>query len=222
MSTSNPGFPGASTQLVALIGDLTLDNGHYVAGEPDVIAVLRTLLPMGWDALLLAKDGNVITDVAEQLRNLPQFATRIVLSVGGNDALRLAGIFSQRVNSVGEALAMLADERDTLAASYRAMLDAVLAHGLPTAICTIYEPAFPDARFRRLASIALAILNDCILREAFVRRLPAIDLRLVSSSDDDFVSVIEPSATGGAKIARAIARLLAEARFTGNCSEVFG
>ena len=88
------------------------------------------------------------------------------------------------------------------------------------AICTIYEPAFPDARFRRLASIALAILNDCILREAFVRGLPAIDLRLVCRSDDDFVSVIEPSATGGAKIARAIARLLAKARFTGNRNAV--
>ena len=205
-----------------MIGNSTLDNGRYVGGEPDVIAVLRKLLPVGSDAVLLAKDGGVITDVAEQLRNIPQAATRIVLSVGGNDALRLAGIFSQRVNSVGEALAMLADERDTLAASYRAMLDAVLAHGLSTAICTIYEPAFPDAQFSRLARTALAILNDLILREAFTRKLPVIDLRLVCSSDSDFASVIEPSAIGGAKIGRAIARLLSEARFTGNCSEVFG
>ena len=55
MSTPSSGFPGASTQLVALIGDSTFDNGSYVGGEPDVIAVLRTLLPIGWHGLLLAK-----------------------------------------------------------------------------------------------------------------------------------------------------------------------
>ena len=69
--------------------------------------------------------------------------------------------------------------------------------------------------------MGLAALNDVILREAFTRRLPLIDLRLVCRSEADFESVIEPSAVGGAKIAGAIARLLSQATFTGSCSEVF-
>ena len=146
----------------------------------------------------------------------------MVVSVGGNDALQLASLLSQPIKSVGEALERVADARDAFANTYHAMLDDVLGRGLPTAICTIYEPAFPEDRFRRVASTALTALNDVILREALTRRLPVVDLRLVCSSDEDFESVIEPSAVGGAKIAGVIARLLSEAGFTGKCSEVYG
>jgi GDSL-like Lipase/Acylhydrolase family len=212
----------SSTRLLALVGDSTFDNSRYVGGEPDVIAVLRKLLPREWDAVLLALDGSVITDIAEQLQKLPRGVTHMVVSVGGNDALQLASLLSQPIKSVGEALERVADARDAFANTYHAMLDDVLGRGLPTAICTIYEPAFPEDRFRRVASTALTALNDVILREALTRRLPVVDLRLVCSSDEDFESVIEPSAVGGAKIAGVIARLLSEAGFTGKCSEVYG
>jgi lysophospholipase L1-like esterase len=222
MSASHPKTTSERTaRQVALLGDSTLDNARYVGGEPDVIAVLHKQLPVGCDAVLLAVDGNLITDIAAQLRKLPRAVTHIIVSIGGNDALQLAGLLSQPIGSVSEALELIADVRDAFAKSYRAMLDAVLGRGLPTAICSIYEPAFPDARFRRVAGVGLAALNDVILREAFTRRLPLIDLRLVCRSEADFESVIEPSAVGGAKIAGAIARLLSQATFTGSCSEVF-
>src|SRR5437764_1426268 len=175
--------------LVALLGDSTFDNASYVGGEPDVAAVLGTLLPVGWKAVLLAVDGSLIADVAEQLRRLPPAVTNIVLSIGGNDALRIAGILSQPARSVSEAIEMLAAERDRLAKGYRDMLDAVLVRGLPTTICTIYEPAFPEPRFRRVAHTALAILNDVIMSQAFTRRLPIIDLRLSCDSAGDLISV---------------------------------
>jgi hypothetical protein len=54
----------------------------------------------------------------------------------------------------------------------------------------------------------LALFNDVITREAFKRRLPVIDLRLVCSEDTDFANPIEPSVTGGRKIAAAIAKFL--------------
>jgi hypothetical protein len=208
--------------LVALVGDSTLDNGSYVGDKPDVGAVLCELLPVGSDAVLLAIDGSLISDVPEQLRKLPQSATHIILSVGGNDALQMAALLERQIGSVSDALELVASAQQVFAHGYHPLLDDVLGHGLPTAICTIYEPAFPDARFRRAASAALTSLNDVILREAFTRRLPVIDLRLVCNSDHDFESTIEPSATGGAKIAGAIARLLSDASFAGKCSEVFG
>ena len=55
----------------------------------------------------------------------------------------------------------------------------------------------------------LAIFNDVVTRQAFVRGLPLVDLRLVCDEDADYANPIEPSGRGGAKIAAAIAGLLA-------------
>ena len=83
-------------------------------------------------------------------------------------------------------------------------------HGLPTAICTIYEPRFPETDRRRLVATALAVLNDCITREAFLRGLTLIDLRVIFDEDADFPNPIEPSVQGGMKIARAAFRFAKE------------
>ena len=40
------------------------------------------------------------------------------------------------------------------------MLDDVTARGLPVAVCTIYDPRFPDAKQRRVAAIGLSVFND--------------------------------------------------------------
>jgi hypothetical protein len=49
------------------------------------------------------------------------------------------------------------------------------------------------------------VLNDVITRQVFSKRASLIDLRLVCDQDDDFANPIEPSATGGEKIVKAIA-----------------
>ena len=87
------------------------------------------------------------------------------------------------------------------------MLDAVQA-ARPTALCTIYDPRYPDSQRRRLITIALALLNDVITREAFTRRLLLVDLRLLCYEDEDFANSIERSAQGGQKIAQAITAFL--------------
>jgi hypothetical protein len=69
----------------------------------------------------------------------------------------------------------------------------------------------------------LCLFNDVILREAFRARMPVIDLRLVCTDAADYsrTSPIEPSAIGGGKIARPIARLVTEYDFQGEGSRVF-
>jgi hypothetical protein len=52
------------------------------------------------------------------------------------------------------------------------------------------------------------MLNDIVTREAFLRDLTLIDLRLICSEAADFANPIEPSLRGGAKIAQAILRFL--------------
>ncbi|MBB2964560.1 SGNH/GDSL hydrolase family protein [Methylobacterium sp. R2-1] len=193
---------------VALVGDSIFDNGAYVRGRPDVIQQLRGLLPAGWQATLVAVDGHVTRDVVPQLQRLPREATHLVISVGGNDALRASRVFEQAARSVTEALGLLAEVREHFWAEYRGMLDAVQARRMPTAICTIYDPRYPDLERRRLTATALSVLNDIITREAFARGLPLIDLRVLCNEEADFANPIEPSARGGQKIAEAIAALM--------------
>jgi hypothetical protein len=122
---------------------------------------------------------------------------------------------------VAEALLALAEERDGFVCRYRAMLEAVLARGLPTALCTVYDPRFPDPARQRVAVAGLALFNDAITREAFGRGLPLVDLRLVCSEDADYANPIEPSARGGAKIAGAVAELVTGHDFARRRSAVF-
>jgi hypothetical protein len=193
---------------VVLLGDSIFDNGAYVGSEPDVVHQVRERLGGDWRATLNARDGAVLADIPSQLRSLPPDATHLVISAGGNDALLQSGILEGTASSVAGALTALAGVRDNFQAAYAAMLESVLPHGLPTAVCTIYDPRYPDRAARRIATAALSLLNDAITREAFARAVTLIDLRIVCDQDQDFANPIEPSARGGAKIAGAIASFL--------------
>jgi hypothetical protein len=190
---------------VILLGDSIFDNGAYVPGGPDVVKQLRARLPFSAKASLLAVDGAVTSGVVTQLTRVPADAGHLVVSAGGNDALGASHILHQSVASVAEAVSMLEAAQSRFARDYAAMADAVLARGLPTAFCTIYDtpPSAPDQRIIRTA---LAIFNDVIMRTVFARGATLIDLRLLCDRDEDYANPIEPSVAGGDKIAAAIAR----------------
>jgi lysophospholipase L1-like esterase len=195
---------------IVLLGDSVFDNAAYVGrGNPDVRSQLQDVAAHGWRATLNARDGAVIADIAAQLEHLPRDTTHLVISVGGNDALFESGVLEARTDSVAETLRKLAAVRKDFCQQYRAMLQSVMNRSLPAAICTIYEPRFPEMDRRSLAATALMLLNDCIIREAFSRSLALLDLRLICNREEDFANPIEPSIQGGAKIARAIAAFAA-------------
>ena len=193
---------------LVLLGDSIFDNGAYTSGGPDVIAQLRSLVPTGWKATLLAIDGARTEDVARQLDRLPPDASHLVLSIGGNDALAHSELLEGPAASAPQLLGFLADVAEAFESRYRRLIERVLERGLPLTVCTIYNGNFPDLEFQRLASTALCVFNDPILRVAFERRLTVIDLRLVCNEAADYANPIEPSSRGGAKIAGAIIRAL--------------
>ena len=196
---------------IILLGDSIFDNGVYVPGEPDVVKQLCAVLPSGWKASLLAVDGAVTRSVASQLTRVPDDATHLVISVGGNDALGESHVLGSPARMVGEAVMMLADAQERFARSYSEMLERVLALGLPTALCTIYDTP-STAPNHRIIRTALALFNDIITRAAFGNGLPLVDLRLICNEDEDYANPIEPSSKGGEKMARAIAGLIAGGR----------
>jgi hypothetical protein len=112
------------------------------------------------------------------------------------------------------AVAVLADAADQFAARYAAMLDALLAHGLPTAVCTVYDTPQTSAE-ARIVRAGLSLFNDAITRAAFARDVPVIDLRLICSDPADYANPIEPSVAGGEKISAAILKAVRDGAWGG-------
>ncbi|WP_207461574.1 SGNH/GDSL hydrolase family protein [Azospirillum sp. SYSU D00513] len=191
-----------------LLGDSIFDNAAYVGGGPDVIRHLRQRLPAEWQATLCAVDGAVTNGVARQLDRIPADASHLVVSVGGNDALGYSSVLEEGARSVAGAVNLLADIRERFQRDYRAMVEAVLARRLPTALCTVYDARYPDPLRHRLVVTGLTVFNDVITREAFARGLPLLDLRLICDEAEDYANPIEPSVQGGGKIAASIVELV--------------
>ena len=99
---------------VALLGDSVFDNGAYVGGGLDVVTQLRQRLPAGWRATLAAVDGSVIRDIPHQLERVPDDATHLVISVGGNHALGFSAVLGAPSRSVADTLEKLAAIRSEM------------------------------------------------------------------------------------------------------------
>jgi len=194
---------------IVLLGDSIFDNASYVPDGDSVIDHLRSHLPAGWRATLLAQDGDMTPHVAEQLTRLPRDATHLVVSVGGNDALSRSGeVLRAKKATFVEVLSRLGEIGEEFERDYRKMLDGVVAQGKPVTVCTVYDSIPVLGRAERAE---LCVFNDVITREAFRASVDVIDLRLICDEAEDYspLSPIEPSATGGGKIAGAILRALA-------------
>jgi hypothetical protein len=205
---------------VVLLGDSIFDNRAYVNG-PDVIKQLEESLPNGYGATLRARDGSLIADIRNQIENLPKDTSHLIVSVGGNNALGFLDLFDHNVAKVSEALMELSNGGDAFHQEYKGMLKSVLALNIPTAICTIYYPQFPNETLQKISIAALTIFNDSIIREAFLNSLPLIDLRLVCNSPLDYANPIEPSIAGGEKISKAIVNVITKHNFKKKSMSVY-
>jgi hypothetical protein len=80
---------------------------------------------------------------------------------------------------------------------------------LPLVTCTVYD-SVPGLDSSETAGLCL--FNDTITRTAFELGTTLIDLRTICNESSDYSSVspIEPSASGGGKIARAILTALSD------------
>jgi len=201
---------------VVLLGDSIFDNWAYTEGGPDVIHQLRSALPAGWNATLLAIDGARTEDVLEQLTRLPPDATDLVLSAGGNDALSHGDLLEGPAASAAQVLGFLADAGSSFEGRYRRLIARLLQYRLPITVCIIYTGNFPDPDFQRIASIALCVFNDVIVRIAFEHGLGIVDLRLVCTEPTDYANAIEPSSAGGEKIAASIVNAITTVREPGH------
>ena len=108
-----------NTPHLVLLGDSIFDNARYVPGGPPVIEQVREVLKPDWLATLVARDGDVVADLARQISLIPANATHLVVSIGGNDALSSEAVLSAPARSVIEALGHLAEMRRVFRDAYR-------------------------------------------------------------------------------------------------------
>jgi lysophospholipase L1-like esterase len=193
---------------VALVGDSVFDNLVYVQPGIDVQQQLREALPSFWKVTLCAIDGSITNDVLEQLEELPEGVSHIVVSVGGNDGLQNMPILSEKVSTVAEGLSLLSEVVTEFRSAYREMLEELAATKIPATVCTIYQPRFDQPVLQRVALMALSLFNDVIVSEAIRMSIPVLDLRQIFTELGDYANPIEPSVQGGGKMAAAIAQII--------------
>jgi len=222
---------------IILAGDSIFDNGSYVPGEPDVPQQLRNALPENDKVTLLALDGDITTGVKNQLERLPEDATHLFISVGGNDALHKLHTFEYSTDTIGKAFLQFNRFKVSFENEYKAMLKTALSYGISTTICTIYKPCFnkreltrvegflgsssKDDSLQKTSETALPIFNDVIFQEAFKSGIPLMDLRLIFSEHSDYANPIEPSSQGGQKMVDRIKAIITEHDFTSNRTVVY-
>ena len=205
---------------LVLIGDSIFDNGPYVEKGESVSEILLEKLKDKTKITLLAVDGDVTTDVPQQLEPFPKEVTHAFVSCGGNDALRVVNILNESVTSVGGALESLVKIREEFRANYTNMLKEILEKVENLTVCTVYN-SVPGTSDRALA--ALALFNEVILQEASTLHLPIIDLRNICVEHDDYstVSPIEPSGQGAEKISNVIIRVLGSHNYEAKFSAIY-
>jgi hypothetical protein len=193
---------------LGLVGDGILANGAHAGRNTDSSAVLRQLLP-GWTVSLLAAEGATMAAVASQLDQLPQDVDLVVLSAGGNDALKHVELLQQPAKSSAETLDALIAMGDEFAASYDGIMKSLRIRPARAVVCTIYEPPLVGKGTASRARVLLTIVNDHVLRTAYRWGVDVLDLRAICTSPGDFRQQVAPSTEGAAKIARAIAAVAA-------------
>ena len=87
---------------IILAGDSIFDNSAYINNtEPDVAAQVKSVMGKNDRVTLLATDGDVTSGVKTQLERLPEDATHLIISAGGNDALGVIHELTEPANNIG-------------------------------------------------------------------------------------------------------------------------
>ena len=143
--------------------------------------------------------------------HVPADATAIVLSVGGNDGLRMLGALQDVGMHPWRVTSKIMEIRGAFRARYEQMVCKVLSHGVPLIICNVYAPNHDASNIavmgpgaRVVASIGVRLINGVIASTARKHRLPLLDLFSAFNQTKDYANPIEPSVWGGDKISNNI------------------
>lgn len=191
--------------LIAFLGDSSIDNAPYTQGKACFIEQMEARLPLGWDAIQAAADGAVINDIRAQYKSLPKVTPQFyVISIGGSEALGALGLVGQKASTVGKALNVLEDARDEFTDNYSRMLQYVKTWKRTAYVCTLHYPNFADREKQSQAVTGLSLFNDMIHLRADKYGVGTIELRNILTSPDMYANETDPSSKGSKAMVEAI------------------
>mmetsp|Transcript_22019 Transcript_22019/g.51669 ORF Transcript_22019/g.51669 Transcript_22019/m.51669 type:complete len:321 (+) Transcript_22019:88-1050(+) len=195
---------------IVLLGDSTLDNSRHVDVSIQKLLAAECSA-MGWECTFLAQDGANLDDVAmKQLGRIPDSATHVILSVSGNDLLRLLNELSADSFAPRAVYKAVTVRLDDICQKMRQVLQSVTAIGCHVACCTVYAPQFDQVLLKMLVSTSLAVHNGRIRKMARDMGLSLIDLAFICTQPSDFANALELSTRGGNKVASNLCRFVRE------------
>lgn len=190
-------------QHIVLLGDSIFDNGSYVDSNEDVTTHLRGIVRKDSKVTLCAGDGAVIDDIPNQLKSIPDDATTLVLSIGGNDVLQYKSVLTNNSLSAIDFLIYFSDILEEFRNRYKKVVTTIFKRRFRLIVCTIYNGNL-EQEIMKPARVTLSLFNDIIYQIATEYKIDVIELRNICTDPADYANSIEPSGIGGKKIAKAI------------------
>lgn len=191
---------------LVLFGDSSIDNDAYVGKGEDVASYAADFCD-GWNVVKRAWDGAIIQSVAGQFRESAAWDgnASAVLSVGGNDAVRLIRRLTDDTSATFlDSMVDLTTDVMKFSLKYHALVQTLRGSYRNLALCTIYRPNFPDRALNEIATTLLPSFNQVIRDAARAYNCTLIDN--FSIIDPGFiVNNIEPGRNASRLIAGAIA-----------------
>jgi len=174
---------------IVLIGDSILENSYYVSSGKSVYDIIKNSVPKSTVIKNLAFDGAIITEVEPKVYQIPitynKPTTALVLSVGGNDFLS------------GNAFDLIKPQYKDLLQKIRSQLDKTKIY-----LVNLYRPLDPSLQIYSTVVTMWNSFLEGLVKENLADAIIPISTVIVEPSD--LVYKIEPSETGGEKIAQMI------------------
>ncbi len=139
---------------------------------------------------------------------IPEDATHIVINIEGNEAIASSGLLDGPAIAWRSGLAQLNSAADDFERHVEILARGALSTRLPTLVCTMFPPRYPDWEQQQAACAALAVFNDRILKSAVAAGFAIADLRQLGSVPELYSSPTQLSVAGLQRVAEVIRRAL--------------
>jgi len=187
------GFTNKNTntnKTIVLLGDSMIANNSYVKSGHSIQDMIEQIFPKD-QVLMLAKNNSTIHNVFYQVDKIPfeldNPNTYIFLSAGGNDLLNSPSLNSTLLNEIFD--------------KYTLLVNTIITR-LPNAklyLLTLYSTQ--DEQLKPYLTIWNKKLKHLM---SYQNKSNIIDTSIFINNENDLIYNIEPSETGGQKIANAI------------------
>ena len=184
------------SSTIILIGDSILNNNNYIFTEGKSVSDL--IKAEHSNTYLFAKDGAIITDCYTQIEQISKIESEanseeniyIFVSAGGNN------ILSSRNKLSSEMIESFFQQYSTLILSIKSSFPNAQIY-----LLNLYYPL--DSRFKNLYTY-IDQWNTLLSEFAENNKLKVLQTNKFMLKNSDFTNAIEPSETGGKKLADAI------------------